>query len=214
MFQSMLAVQWRWSRWSVLLITITLIATAAWSVGAEQPRFQEPMPSPFAMRLETASGWLHVLVFIAGFLLAMHAWRTDHAGRHVYALSLPIARWRYVLYRYGAGLLFITVITLAFWLSAVVVVSSITIPDGLHAYPIGLSLRLALALFTAYALFFAIWSATPRTGYYTAALIVLLLLVMTIPLRPVFEFREALRWLWNYAGFAHVFSGRWFLIDV
>ncbi|MEX2283480.1 MAG: ABC-2 transporter permease [Gemmatimonadota bacterium] len=214
MFGQMLSVQWKWSRWSVLLLSLAVIVVAIWSISVDLQNSLE-MQSGLAQRLEAANGWYHTLVWVGGFLLAMHAWRTDHAGRHVYALSLPIPRHRFVLYRYVSGLLFAGLIVLTLWLAALVATSMIEVPPGLNAYPTGLALRIGVALLATYALFFAVWSATPRTGYYVAGILILFVVVNSLSPTPVGNvLQSGLSALWSGLGFEHIMTGRWFLIDV
>ena len=141
----------------------------------------------------------------------------DDAGRHVYALSLPIERWRYVAMRFGAGALTIVPTAIALWAGSIVAVAAHEIPAGLESHPAGLALRFTLAALVAYALFFAISSGTKRTaGILLAVLGGMICLEMigettNIPLRPLSLFLDLMV---NQAGTLGVFNGRWMLIDV
>jgi len=152
-----------------------------------------------------------------GLLVAMAAWRPDHAGHHVYALSLPISRARYAGFRFAAGMLFLAPALLALLLGAAVVAMTGAIPSGLHAYPVALALRFALAAMVAFALFFAIASSTQKTAGIIVALIAGMffaqyLLVMFGSdfdvLGPLGDF------IFIRPGILSVFSGRWMLVDV
>jgi hypothetical protein len=214
MFKRMLLVQWKWSRWSVLLLSLAAIAVTMWSVSAAGNR-TAGSTSPLASRLDMANFWYHFLVWVAGFLLAMHAWRTDHAGKHVYALTLPIPRWRFGLYRYAAGLIFAAVIVLALWVGALVAASGAEVPPGLRTYPTGLAFRIGVALFAIYAVFFVLWSATPKVGYYAAAVLVLFFLLSAFQANDVARMVQTVLMAgWKGVGFSEIMAGRWFLIDV
>jgi len=66
--------------------------------------------------------------------------------------------------RLAAGALFLLLPTLAVLVGSLIGLSLIHLPAGLHGYPIALTLRFFLASAVAYAVFFAISSATQRTA--------------------------------------------------
>ena len=215
MFKRMLTVQWQWSRLSVLLLIVFAVFMPVWVGSSVHLREPGAAWSKLADTIQLSATGLQMFVWVAGFLLAMHAWRTDQAGHHVYALSLPIARPQFVLYRYAIGALFAALIVAAFWITAFIVTRTGDVPQGLHAYPGGLALRLAVALLTTYALFFALWSMTPRAGYYTAAALILFLALMAISARPELRpLRNAIEAAYTGSGLADIFRSRWYLIDV
>jgi hypothetical protein len=136
--------------------------------------------------------------------------------KHVYALSLPIPRWQYALTRFSAGLVLLTLPVLALLAGAEVVAHSASVPAALHAYPIALTLRFAFAALVAYAIFFAISSATPRTaGYILGAVALILVAQILVPAgSKVNLFGYLSDALLATPGLLAVFSGRWMLIDV
>ncbi|MGH7459398.1 MAG: hypothetical protein ACRERX_11105 [Pseudomonas sp.] len=215
MFKSIVLVQWKWSRWSVLLLSVAALAVTSWTVSGDMTSEMSYGRTNLFNRMQTTSVWYRTIAIVAGFLLAMHAWRTDHQGRNVYALSLPIERWRFALYRYGAGALFGMLIICALWLSALMAVAIQGAPAGLHAYPGGLAVRVGMVLLVAYAGAFAIWSSTARAPYYIAGTVVAVLAALAIAdaFNAMFVPR-ALGSLWQYLGIREVFGGRWFLYDV
>ena len=215
MFRNMLMVQWKWSRLSLLLLVVFFVFLPIWVGSSIHLRAPGAAWGRLADTLQLVSGWLQLSVWVGGFLLAMHAWRSDQSGHHVYALSLPVSRAKYVSYRYAIGALFCVLVTIAFWISAFVVTQTGEVPAGLHAYPGGLALRVGIALLTAYALFFALWSMTPRAGYYTAAAIIIFVSLMALVARPeLHPIKTAVETLFNSSGLADIFRARWYLIDV
>lgn len=214
MFQAILRTQWKATRLAVLLATV---------IG-----FLLPVAS-----LQNARGALNAIQFIAemqrwaggyallaagvGLLVAMMAWQPDHAGRHVYALSLPVTRSRYALMRMGAGGLFLVPPVLAVLAGALVVAVSDGIPAGLHAYPFALALRFLFAAAVAYAIFFAIAASTSQSAGVILGIIAALLFtqyVLSITgsgqdiLGPIVNF------VFMRPGVLSIFSGRWLLVDV
>jgi hypothetical protein len=152
-----------------------------------------------------------------GLLVGILAWSYDHRLRHVYALTLPIERWRYVLMRFTAGLALIALPIVTLLAGAEIVAHSSFVPVTLHAYPVALTLRFAFAALVAYAVFFAISSATARTAGYILASIGLL-----FALQIVLQAAGSRVDLSGYfsdlffaaPGLLAVFGGRWMLVDV
>ena len=97
-----------------------------------------------------------------GVLLGMAAWTADHAGRHVYALSLPIPRWRFVMMRFGAGATLLAAPVIALGAGASLAAMAVHLPEGVHAYPMQLTLRFALSALLMFAIFFTISIGTRR----------------------------------------------------
>jgi hypothetical protein len=218
MFTSILRIQWGWSRLVVVLGVIVcfllpvltvqqvgLIAADDWLIWR------------LLDRVAFWGVWYAALAATLGLLLATYAWAADHHGKHVYALSLPIPRWYYVLLRFGAGLVLIAAPILALWLSAVIATAVAPIPQGLQAYPHTLAVRFALAAFISYSVFFAISSATTRTAAIilvgVAGIILSQVLLGIAGSESDFALHMFDR-LVEWPGPLQIFTGRWMLIDV
>jgi len=221
MLKQMLWLHWKAVRW-VMLPLVLLCAG---------------MPLA-AMRLSQTTGggdaydmivmielWTPMFPFLAAFTgisMALTAWVWDHNGRHIYALSLPVERWEYVLLKMAAGTLLLAVPAAALWLGAWVG-SLQPIPEGLHAYVLSFSARFLLAALIAYAATFALAAGTVRTA--SVVITVLLATVIfgsvgvefvngtfgaSVP-APLDVIKAALtRW----PGPFNVYGGSWMLIDV
>ena len=206
--------QWVWTRGILLLGSLVAFAL--------------PL-----VALETAAGAKSELAFIGmmqawsigyaltaggmGLLIAIAAWSYDHRLRHVYALTLPIARWRYVLQRYTAGLALLGLPTLALLAGAEIAAHSSVVPATLHAYPVALALRFAFATLVAYSIFFGISSATARTAGYVLgaiALVIVAQVVLSSAGAQVNVIGRVSDIVFATPGVLAVFSGRWTLIDV
>jgi hypothetical protein len=129
-----------------------------------------------------------LLAGAAGLLLSLSAWTSDHRGRHVYALSLPVARWRYVLMRYQSGLVLLLLPMLGIWLGAILATRFIHIPPGLHPLRdlVGAALRVVGG--TAYTAFFAISSGTPRTAGIVLGIAAVLVAIQVLASAAGFDF--------------------------
>ena len=214
MFLAILATQWKWTRGVVLLATVSAFSLPL--VAYSNARGTPNAISFVAAMQRWAPGYAIVAAAL-GLLVALAAWQPDHQGRHVYALSLPITRSRYVGLRGGAGGIFLLPPIVALLVGALIVALSGSIPEGLHAYPIALTLRFALAAALAYAIFFAVASSTPQTAGVIIGIIAAVFftqyLLSTAGTRidilvPTFNF------LFDRPGILSVFSGRWMLVDV
>lgn len=149
--------------------------------------------------------------------MAISAWAPDHRGRHVHALSLPIARWRYALLKYLAGLVLLGLPVVGLLAGAGLASLVITLPPGLHTYPLALTLRFALAMAVAYSIFFAVSGATARTaGVILATLaaffaVQMLASAVGIPLDlTLLVATTIIQW----PGPLALFTGQWMLINV
>jgi hypothetical protein len=215
MFEAILRTQWKATRVIALLATLISFALPLASLQAATSRDNA---QEFVGSMQTWGGAYSILAAMLGLMIAIAAWRPDHAGRHVYALSLPVARSRYALMRFGAGAAFLAPSVVALLIGAIVVAFSGAVPDGLHAYPMALTLRFALAAIVSYALFFAIASSTSRTaGMIIAAMAGLVFaqyLLRVVADSNVNVLEPVLDFLLYRPGILSVFAGRWMLIDV
>ena len=216
MFRMILLSQWKWSRLVVLAGTVAAFALPVLSLQAAGGR-EPAVARELLASLERWGMSYRLLAAALGLLVAVAAWSADHRGRHVYALSLPLPRWRYVLLRLAAGWVLLAPVVVAFAFGGLLATATATLPNGLHGYPLALTLRFALAMTLAYAVFFAISSSTTRTA---AVVLVTLSLVggaevitaiMDVDL-PVIDWimDGFLAWQGPFA----LFGGRWVLVDV
>jgi hypothetical protein len=218
MFRVMLYAQWKWTRLVVTLGTIAAFILPALSVQGASRDAGSPLKAAELLSLVQSWGVLYpVLAAALGLLVAIATWAPDHRGRHVHALSLPLPRWRYVLLRFGAGVVLLAAPVVALLAGSMLATRLATIPPGLEGYPLALTIRFALAVLVAYAVFFAISAGTTRTAGAILAVIGGLILVQVLasaadvhldlltPLQGV---------LLNWPGPLAIFTGRWMLIDV
>src|SRR2546423_6684162 len=136
MFRAIVETQWKWSRGAVLLATLVAFVIPLGSLQSAKDAWN---PADFVTRMQVWGIAYALLAGAVGLLVALIAWGHDHRGQHVYALTLPITRARYVLMRLGAGMLFLAPPVVALLLSGLIVSASGLIPVGLHAYPIALA---------------------------------------------------------------------------
>jgi hypothetical protein len=217
MFRAILYTQWKWTRLPLLPIVVAAFTLPLLSVQAAGGDPELIDPGFLLTRVAVWGVWFPVLAAGLGLVTATAAWSADHRGGHVYALSLPLPRWKYVMMRFAAGLLVTALAFLAFWLGSLVAAALASVPTGLRVYPTALAFRFALAAAVAYALFFAISAATVRTAAYVLAVIgglVALHVLLRAGGMQVDLLGTVLRYLVYPPGLFHPFTGPWMLINV
>jgi hypothetical protein len=216
MFKALLTVQWKWTRgiallglifgFAIPLASVQFTSEDAWGNGV-----------PYIVARMQEFGIVYALLAAGvGLAVALVAWSADHRGRHVYALSLPVNRSRYAAMRFGAGALFLLLPAAGVLLGSLLALAISNIPDGLHGYPISLTVRFLLASLVAYSIFFAVSSSTPRVAGY--ALMALALLIVTSSFLSAASINAHLLghvgdFVFSEPGPLSVFTGRWMLID-
>jgi len=200
MFRVILYTQWKWSRLIVVLGSVAGFALPIISLqGAARPDASPLTPGDL---LHTVQSWgvlYPVLAATLGLLVALATWAPDHRGRHVHALVLPLPRWRYVLLRFGAGMVLLAAPIVAVLAGALLATWTATIPVGLQGYPGALAVRFALAALVAFALIGG----------------VLLVQVLAQAARVDLDLVGTLQLVvLNWPGPLAIFTGRWMLIDV
>ena len=218
MFRVMLWGQWKWSRLVIVLGAVAAFTLPILSVRGTAPVDRIPVPpGEFLSRIGAWGTLYPVLAATLGLLVAMAAWAPDHRGRHVHALSLPIPRWRYALYRFGAGITLLCVPLLALLAGALLASAATTPPAGVHAYPIALTIRFALALLIAFAVIFAVSGGTARTAGIILGVIAAVIVVQVLATVASVDLDMVNRLQTIFVGWAGpfaVFNGRWMLLDV
>ena len=216
MLNAMIRIQWKACRHLVIALAVAAFALPIVSVrvgwkgaGANFPRF--------LMELQLW-GWFYPgLAAITAVALAAALWTSDRRGHHIYAMLLPIPRWRYVLLKYLAGLVLLLPIMLALWIGAQLATASLTLPPGLRGFAPALGLKFALALALLFGFAFAAAAASRRalgialrlTGLFLAVHVAVILLSPTRNL--LWTVVTALA---TWPGPFTILGGRWMLIDV
>ena len=220
MFTAMLRAQWFWSR---AILSFFLAAAFALPLGAVvvTATFGSEFfyaPSMYLDVGETVGSVTAILFCAAGIAIALQDWSADDRGRHIYALSLPIDRRRYLANRAGGALFLLALVAIALAAGGAVATMLIELPDSLGTYPVSLAARALLSAWLAYALAFAVrFGAGRRAGI---AFLSLLALIVALGLLPVFApgsrewLRDAVRGVTSHPGPLGILFGRWSFIDV
>lgn len=228
MYQPMLYLHWKQVRYGLIPFVLAAYALPLLAVQGFGGGFDPTAIAAGAYR--SAVGFNYWLPFFpalaaaTGATLALSAWNWDHQLKHVYALSLPVSRWRYAMLKMGAGAVLALIPTAAFGLGCAVAVLSVDLPMGLHAYPLELTLRFFLGTLLAYSALFALAAGTVRTTGILLSVVVVGVLVsgpLTEALanvNPYWEGVHVMEWamtrLIEAPGPLQIFTGNWSLIDV
>ncbi len=215
MFRAILYVQWKWTR--LLLVACVLGAAVLPMLTARSDFTGGEAYLSVLGELESMGIAYPFLALVTGWVIAAGIWYPDRTGRHVYGMAMPVERWRFVLLRYGAGLLLALVPALALLLANVLVALTVTLPPGLHPYPVSLALRFALAIVVAFSLMFTMMSVEGTVVAKVVAGMVLLCLLVPVAAAWAGEetpFVRIINMLITAPGPLSVFTGRWMLIDV
>ena len=218
MFKQILYTQWKWTGWFVVLTAIGVFAVPVMSVQAVSAWGQSRGEA--AILLESLASWGHfypIAAAAAGVVIAVAGWSADQAGNHVYALSLPLPRWHYVLLRYSAGAILLAPVVLGMWVGGLLASVSVAIPLGLHPYPTTLALRFGLAAALSYTFMFALSSGTKRTamiGFGGVVAIFALQAVLSATGSDYNLIQGTFDTLMQWPGPFDVFGSQWMLINV
>jgi hypothetical protein len=228
MVQPMLLVHWKQARLLLVPFIVAAFGLPLLAVQGFGGVGDDRAVSMEAYRiLASYQVWLPYFPMLAaavGGVLALTSWNWDHQLGHVYALSLPIARWEYAMLKMGAGAALVLVPVAALWVGAHLATASVTLPEGIRAYPNQLAFRFFAATMTAYALFFAMAAGTIRTTVWIVSAVMALVIggnFVVAVLEPYVPALDDLRlvptivgWLLRAGGPFGVFTGNWALIDV
>ena len=231
MFQQILYTQWKSIRPGLIPLAIAsfglpLLAVQDLALPRDVPADVPLRAFQAELIFENWQVWLPgfpVLAVVIGVIFAMNAWSADHKAGHVYALALPLPRWKYVLWKMGAGGSLLLVPVALLGVGSLVAVGSLELAEGLHAYPLLFTQRFLMASLLAYGVLFAMASGTTRTTVIvlsTCLSVVLggqLLTFYLSELLPGFDWQLA-NWLGRilveWPGPFEVLFGNWNLIDV
>ncbi len=221
MTRHLLALHWKAVRWGLLPLVIAAFGLPFFIAGRLDPNAGS---ARFWEQMAVVSPVFPMLAMAVGVTLALTAWSWDHRQGHVYALSLPVARWQYASTKFMAGAALAAIPALTLALGGALATALVDLPPALQAYPGMLALRFFLATLTAYALMFALASGTIRTATVVISLVVGALVLGDTVIGFASAFVPALQNLSlsdivvSVALEPHsplrVFTGNWMLFDV
>jgi hypothetical protein len=218
-FKQVLLAQWLWARLALVVLAVVGFGIPLASVfyGANLAGAAEPRVGEWLVAADRVAQVLPYFALLVGVLVGVLAWAPDLAGRHVYALSLPVSRAYFVTLRFAAGVVLSLVPAGAFAFGAAIASVAVTLPPGVHAHPVAVAARFWLAVLTVYGIIFAISSASRRGQIAIISVIAGAVLVDIVLLTLAADFSitaEVFALLTNWPGPLAILTGRWALFDV
>ncbi|HYV99021.1 MAG TPA: hypothetical protein VE967_16315 [Gemmatimonadaceae bacterium] len=215
-FGALLGVQWKQQRKELVVLTLLvamLPSTILWTA-----RNDGPIGPLWYQSIGQSIGAIGaVAAVLIGSLLALRPFAFDAQTRHVYAMTLPVRRRDYSMFRIGTGVVLSLFPTAGVLVGALVAVQALPSGIGLRAFPGGLAARFLLATVTAFAGAFALqyglgkratrWALVAVTTIAATELVGQLLLHTSLT-TPFFQ---ALVSQWSPL---RIFVTRWTLFDV
>jgi hypothetical protein len=218
MLKSTLSIHWKSIRVPLLAAGVTALAIPMFSAQRWFWSSSHEYDASFMLDTMEGLGVLYPLLAAAiGLLVAFTAWSADHRGDHVYARILPLERSQYAMLRYTAGLALLAIPITALGIGAAATAITASVPVGLTAYPLSLTVRFGLAALLAYSVFFAVSAGTARTaGIVLGSLLGVVVLQTFLSALGLGAdiIGPAVNAILDFPGPFDVFGGRWMLIDV
>ena len=216
MLNAMIWFHWRSCRAWIVAAAFSAAALPVVSVVRSWPR--EPGAVPVLLgQLDAWGVFYPVLAAALGLSTALIVWQADHRGRFVYALTLPVRRWRYVWFRFVAAAAWIVVVGLVLWVAALTSVGMLSIPPSLRTFPTALAVKFVLAALSVFAAgycFTALPAPTQRIlGRAVLALLVVQVGALLLGMNADWLSPLASGLFGRWGPFA-LLGGRWMLIDV
>jgi hypothetical protein len=220
MFRAILYTQWKWTRPAVLLAVLIAGYIPVAALRAMPYKTADTYYIPALYRdIAAASTYYQWLALFVAVIVAISAWQADGHRQHVYALSLPVPRWQFVLMRFGAGAALLGVVAAAVGLFGGVAAAIAPLPPMLHAYPFGLAVRFWLGSLIPFGLVFSLLVSNPRrvrlvvAGAATFIVVDMALAAMGLIDKPVVigTFFDA---IYADRGPLAAFLSKWMLVDV
>jgi hypothetical protein len=218
MFRQVLFAQWKWSREILAFFIVAGFVIPLIVPWLILPRTGVPSARELVAIGQAIGGTTLSLVVLAGLLLALQSHGVDERAGHIYSLTLPVTRTRFLTTRTISAFILLVVPSLAIWLGGALVAGQLEIPPTLRSYAGALALRALLASWLIYAGVTAVrYSAGRRAKAVILALLVafVVLGVLSATNAPTRSLISGLaRFFLVNPGPFGVFVGRWTLIDV
>ena len=220
MFRAVLYSQWKWTRPVILLAVLVAgyIPVEALRAMPYKTSGTYHIPSLY-YGLVGASTYYQWLALAVAVVVAIASWQADAHRQHVYALSLPVPRWQFVLLRFGAGATLLGVVAVAVGLFGGVAAAIAPLPPMLHAYPVGLAIRFWLGALVPFGIIFALLVSNPKrvrivvVAFATIVAVDMALAAMGTTEKPLI-LGTILDAVYADRGPLAAFLSKWMLVDV
>ena len=225
-FEPLFRLQWKSTKWPLLILLPLCfglpILAVQFAIRIASGAFSDPAHDIINV-LDLWSPVFPVLAAITGATFALAAWVWDHNTNHVYALSLPVERWRYALAKMASGAVLLVALSVAVLIGSLLATITVEIPETLRTYPFSFGFRFLVGALIVYSIMFAFAAGTIRTTVrilIATSVIIIFGSLAVSALNDAFNtefpsiFEVLVSALSEWPGPFHVFGGSWMLIDV
>ena len=217
MFKQMFAVQWRFTRTTLVAVSVLVAILPALTMRMSAVSTVNFTPRGLVQQSIALGLALAMFAALTGMFLYEATWRSDASGKNVYLLSLPITWRQFMLHRLSGALLLLLLPAACLWIGAVIGTSFVPLPPTLHVYALGIAFR----FFLASSLTYCLWSALVQFSGQKATLVFLAVLLLAIAI-PIIVSMTGIslptdtmyRWIADPPSPISVFFSRWAIIDV
>lgn len=219
MFKALLATQWKHQRIELIIFAIAAAGIPAmipWN--AETGWGGQYMTPTEILNGATTAGMLGAaLAALTGTVIAIRPYALDAMTNHTYAMALPIPRAQYGMLRVASGMVLMLLPVAGFLVGAFFAAAATELPPMLRAYPIGITVRFALAAAMAFSLAFGVQYGLGKRA--ARWIVISMASLAAIEILGQFVFGESLTapmWvaLGSEASPLRVFAANWMLFDV
>lgn len=175
------------------------------------------------LAMSSAGGGILIVAALVMAFAAAAAWAEEGSrNRGVYLMSLPVERWHLAALEYAVAVTLVLGVGAAMLLIGGVYALTVSLPVGLHAYPVAIAVRTTGASLLVLSVVFPLsrlnvgsQQATPRTtAMLFGALGILVLWAVLESLYVISLAEPIIRWAFSSAGPFHLWVGSWTLIDI
>ena len=217
MFTQMFAVQWRFTRKTLVAVSVLVAILPALTMRMSAVSTVNFTPRGLVQQSIALGLALAVFAAVTGMLLYEATWRSDTSGKNVYLLSLPITWRQFMLNRLSGALLLLLLPAVCLWIGGVIGTAFVPLPPTLHVYALGIAFR----FFLASSLTYCLWSALVQFSGQKATLVFLAVLLLAIIVPVIISMTGValptdtmFRWIADPPSPISVFFSRWAIIDV
>src|SRR4029079_7815987 len=123
-----LSVQWKWSRDLLAFFTLACFASPLIALWIVIPNVGISSPRELITAGSIVGGFCLVFATLAGGALAAQGYSVDDRAGHIYALSLPVTRQRFLGARTITAYALLMLPALAIWIGATIASGQVAVP--------------------------------------------------------------------------------------
>lgn len=218
MFAQMLFVQWKWSRDLLAFFAVACFASPLIIFWIFMPEWGVPAAQELVIAGQVIGWFCLFFALFAGGVIAQQGYGMDDRAGHVYALTLPVTRSRFLVTRSTSAFVLLAIPALAIWIGGTIAAAQVEIPPSLRTYAGSLALRAVLASWLTHACVLALRQRMGQRLKLAVLVLTGVLIAFAALLGVAPELRSVLtrvvHFLNTHPGPFGVIFGRWTLFDV